>query len=209
MTKSETEITLRFTIVYDWLANRRDLSWSEKILIAHILRYDKSKYGCFKSNGEIAKALGFSKHHGRVAVIRIINRLEAAGWVIKRKYPGRERSLFINEEKLDGMPLLAGIKGRKKPVSLPVKSCGKPVKSSEGSGSQPLLSGSQPLPGSGSQPLPLNRNRKQSLIRDIEERKEKRETYLFSSIIDERKKMSEEQFDERRQSLIEQTKEML
>ena len=98
---------IEFTIVYDWLAKRTDLSWPEKMVIAHILRYDKNEYGCFKSNGNIAKALGFSKHHGRVTVIRIINRLEYMDWVIKRTYPARERSLFVNREKLDIEDLLS------------------------------------------------------------------------------------------------------
>jgi len=198
---------IEFTIVYDWLAMRPDLTWPEKIIIAHILRYDKSEYGCFKSNGNISKSLGFSKKHGRVVVIRIINRLVDAGWIIKRNYPCRERSLFINQEKLDGMPLLAGIKGRPKPViSLAVKSCGKPVKSLyEGSGSQSLYSGSQPPPLSGSQPLPLNRNIKECLIRNIEERKERREKKDFSSsVIDEREKMTEVQFNRQRQKLLRQ-----
>ena len=203
---AEETIPLRFTLVYDWLARRRDISWPEKIVIAHILRYDKSEYGCFKSNGNIAKSLGFSKYHGRVTIIRIINRLEDEDWIVRRKYPGRERSLFINREKLEDMPLLAGIKGRKKPVSLAVKSCGEPVKSSAaGSGSQPLCSGSQPPPLSGSQPLPLNRNRKESFLLNIEETKERD----FSLIeIRDRAKPTAEQFEEQKQKLIAQTRKM-
>ena len=197
---------IQFTIVYDWLARRRDLSWPEKMVIAHILRYDKNEYGCFKSNGNIAKALGFSKHHGRVTVIRIINRLEYLDWVIKRTYPARERSLFINRDKLDDMPLLAGVKGRGKPVSKPVKSCGKPVSfGPEGSGSEPPGSGSAPLGGSGAAPPGLNRNSKESFLRDIEETKEKD---FSSSVLDERKKKkgkpTAREFEDRRRRLIEQ-----
>ena len=186
---------IEFTIVYDWLSKRTDLAWPEKIIIAHILRFGASKYGCFKSNNSIAKTLGIH----RVTVIRIIDRLEYNDWIVKRTYPfRRDRSLFINQEKLDDMPLLAGLKG-----------CGKPVKSlAEGSSAALPGSSAAPQPASSAALPPLNRNRRESLIRDIEERKEKRETYLFSSIIDERKKMSEEQFEKRRQSLIEQTKEM-
>ena len=183
---------IEFTIVYDWLAMRPDLTWPEKIIIAHILRYAASKYGCFKSNNSIAKTLGIH----RVTVIRLIDRLEDRDWIVKRTWPFRsDRSLFVNQAKLDDMPLLAGLKG-----------CGKPVKSLPGAGSAALLSSSDALPGGSSAALPgLNRNRKQCLIRNIEERKERREKKDFSSsVIDEREKMTEVQFDRQRQKLLRQ-----
>ena len=165
---------IEFTIVDDWLSKRMDLSWPEKIIIAHILRYGRSKYGCFKSNGNIAKSLGF---RCRASVIRIIARLEDNDWIVKRTYPCRERSLFINQEKLDDMPLMAGVKG-----------CAKPVKSLVGGGSAALP--------------PLNRNKKQSLLRDIYETKEERDLSLPE--IRERAKPTADQFERRRQQLHKQ-----
>jgi hypothetical protein len=192
---------IEFTIVYDWLAKRPDLTWPEKIIIAHILRYAASKYGCFKSNTSIAKTLGIH----RVTVIRLIDRLEYRDWIVKRTWPFRsDRSLFVNKEKLDDMPLLAGLKG-----------CGKPVKSLTGAGSAALQGGSSAaLPGSSdalqggsSAALPgVNRNSKQCLIRNINERKERGEKTDFSSsvIIDEREKITEVQFERQRQKLLRQ-----
>lgn len=190
------ELKLKFTIVYDWLAQRTDLAWPEKIIIAHILRFDKNEFGCFKSNGKIAKSLGFT----RVSVIRIINRLEDREWVIRRTYPNRERSLFVNKEKLDNMPLLAGIKGRAKPVRFAVSS------SAEGSGAAPLSSSAAPPSGSGAAPLPFNRNRRQSLLRDIEETKEED---FSSSEIRERAKTTVAEFEDRKRKLLEQTNQLM
>jgi hypothetical protein len=191
---------IEFTIVYDWLSKRMELSWPEKIILAHILRYGRSQFGCFKSNGNIAKNLGFS----RVSVIRIIARLEDSGWVVKRTYPARERSLFVNQEKLDDMPLLAGVKG-----------CGKPVKSSAagsgaapqgGSGAAPPGSGAAPQGGSGAAPPRLNRNSKESFLRDIEERKEREERdFSFSENLRERAKPTAEQIEHRKKELLAQT----
>ncbi len=189
-------LKLEFTIVYDWLANRADLSWPEKIVIAHVLRYGKSKFGCFKSNGSISKSLGLS----RVSVIRIINRLDSDGWLVKRDVPNRGRSLFVNQEKLDNMPLLSGIKGCGKPVSFAVKS-------SEGSGAAPPGSGAAPPRASGAAPLPLSRKRRQCLLLDIEERKE--ETDFSSPKRRERLTPSAEQFESQRRILIEQVKGIL
>jgi len=187
---------IEFTIVYDWLSRRTELSWPEKIVIAHILRYGRSQFGCFKSNGNIAKSLGFS----RVSVIRIIARLEDSGWLIKKTYPARERSLFVNQEKLDDMPLLAGVKG-----------CGKPVKSlDEGSGAAPPGSGAAPQGGSGAAPPRLNRNSKESFLRDIEERKERRERdFSFSENLRERAKPTAAQIELRTRKLKEQTVKMM
>ena len=180
---------IEFTIVDDWLSKRMDLSWPEKIIIAHILRYGRSKYGCFKSNGNIAKSLGF---RCRASVIRIIARLEDNDWIVKRTYPCRERSLFINQEKLDDMPLMAGVKG-----------CAKPVKSLVGGGSAALPGSSAALQGGGSAALPpLNRNKKQSLLRDIYETKEERDLSLPE--IRERAKPTADQFERRRQQLHKQ-----
>jgi len=179
---------IEFTIVYDWLAKRTELSWPEKIILAHILRYGRSQYGCFKSNGNIARELGFS----RVSVIRIITRLEDSDWIVKKTYPCRERSLFVNQEKLNDMPLLAGVKG-----------CGKPVKSlAQGSGAAPQG-------GSCAAPPRLNRNSKDSFLRDIEERKERRERNFSLLEIRERAKPTEEQVEQRKIRLKEQTAIMI
>ena len=194
---------IEFTIVYDWLAKRTELSWPEKIVLAHILRYGRSQYGCFKSNGNIARELGFS----RVSVIRIITRLEDSDWIVKKTYPCRERSLFVNQEKLDDMPLLAGVKG-----------CGKPVKSlaegsgaapQGGSGAAPPGSGAAPQGGSGAAPPRLNRNKKDSFLRNIEERKERRERNFSLLEIRERAKPTEEQVEQRKIRLKEQTAIMI
>lgn len=186
---------IEFTIVDDWLAKRLDLAWPEKIIIAHVLRYSRSKYGCFKSNEKIALHLGLH----RVTVIRIISRLEDRDWLVKRKYPNRERSLFVNQEKLDDMPLMAGVKGCAKPVSKPVSF------GPAGSSAAPLPCSVAPLAGSSAAPLPLNRNRRQSLLRYNEERKEDKEK-ICQEIIDEREKgrPTAEQFEDRKRILKKQ-----
>ena len=46
------EVKPGFNPVFDWLAEDRTLSSTEKIIIAHILRFGKS--GCYEDKGTIA-----------------------------------------------------------------------------------------------------------------------------------------------------------
>ena len=184
---------VQFTVVYDWLAHRRDLSWPEKILIAHVLRFGAS--GCFKSNNKLAHDLGLD----RVTVIRLIKSLIGREWLAVLFENRRDRILYVAEEKLDDMPLLAGVKGCGKPVRKPVKSQNK------ASGAAPQVSGAAPQV-SGAAPLAFNRTRRD--LSYIDE-KEKREVDFLASVMKERAgKPNAKEFERRRQQLIKQTKNL-
>jgi hypothetical protein len=106
-------VSVQFTALYDWLARRRDLNSTEKIIIAHILRYGKS--GCSKSNKVFAREIGMDRSTFIRAKKQLIQK------EILALTPERRPVMFVNENMIEKMPVFDYVKG-----------CGKPVKSSAG-----------------------------------------------------------------------------
>jgi len=182
-------VPIQFTAVYDWLARRKDINSTEVLIIARILRFGRP--GCYMSNATLANALGMD----RTTLIRALKILIHKEWVAPL-YPKRgERILYINEAMLDDMPLFANVRG-----------CGISLETSLSS-SGVLQQGSVETPPAGSSETPpaLNRNRKQFLLEKIDETRAKREVDFLASVMKEREgKPTAEQFEDRRQKLIEQ-----
>jgi len=107
---------IQFTAVYDWLARRRDLNSTEKLIVAHILRYGRS--GCYKSNKMLAGDLGIDKR----TLARAVKELVVKDWIAPLYESRRRRVLYINEAMLDDMPLFESVINCGKPVRKPVKS---------------------------------------------------------------------------------------
>jgi hypothetical protein len=107
---------VKFTALYDWLARRRDLNSTEKMIISHILRYGRT--GCYKSNKMLAGDLGIDKR----TLGRAVSGLVHKDWIAQLYETRRRRVLFINELMLDDMPLFESMTGCGKPVRKPVKS---------------------------------------------------------------------------------------
>ena len=184
---------VQFTAVYDWLARREELSAGEKLLIAHVLRFGRS--GCFKSNNTLAHDLGMD----RVTVIRTIKCLIDKQWIAPLYETRRDRILFVNERMIEDMPLLDKILG-----------CGKPVKSSvksavPGSGALQQVSGALQQV-SGDAPLAFNKTSKD--LSYIDERLRKEVDFLASSMKEKIGRLSESQFEDRRQRQIMQLENM-
>ena len=167
----------KFTAIYDWLAERPDLNSTEKILIAHILRFGRS--GCFKSNNRLAHDLGMD----RVTVIRAIKGLIDSEWIAPLYETRHNRILFVSEVRLDDMPLFAG-----------------------GSGSGATQQGSGATQqGSGATPPPFNRNSKD--LSYIEKRVLNEVNFAASTMKERTGKSTADQFERRRQQLHRQLEE--
>jgi len=111
-TQNAERMVCRYITVNDWLANRRDLSSTEKLIVAHIMGFGPA--GCWKSSSEFARYLGITRRHFIRAYVELVRKQ----WIAPGYERRTERVLFINEEMLENLPLLKGQKG-----------CGKPVKS--------------------------------------------------------------------------------
>ena len=170
---------VRFTAIYDWLAELPDLNSNEKIIIAHVLRFHPS--GCFKSNNRLAHDLGID----RSTVIRTIKGLIDKEWIAPLYETRHNRVLFVSEVKRNNMPLFDEISGSGK---LPLSGSGK---THQGSGKLHQ--------GSGKLPLCVNRNSKDLSYSD--ERMRKEVSFAASSMKEKTGKPTAEQFERRRQQL--------
>jgi len=192
-------LKIQFTVVYDWLARRRDISWHEKIIICHILRFGHN--GCFKSYTQIGRDLGLD----RVTVIRVTKRLIERLWVVPVPGKKRERKLYINQAMLDDMPLLAGVKGCGIVLETGLRGSGAaPPMPPEGSGAAPPGSGAAPPAGSGAAPPGVNRNRRESLLVENSVKREESQSLFLASVMRERTLLTPEQFEKRRQECLKQ-----
>ena len=204
---------VKFTALYDWLAERPDLNSTEKILIAHIMRFRRS--GCFKSNNKIAHDLGLD----RSTTIRAIKGLIDKEWIAPLYETRHNRVLFVSEVKLNDMPIFEWKMGSgKTPPCEEKKSVGSgktppcEEKKSVGSGKTPpigsgvLHQGSGVLhQGSGETPLCVN---KTSIdLSYIDERVLKEVNFLKSTMKEKTGKPTVAQFERRRQQLHKQLRE--
>jgi len=171
---------VKFTAVYDWLAERPDLNSTEKILIAHVLRFGRS--GCFKSNNRLARDLGIE----RTTVIRTIKGLIDSEWIAPLYESRQNRILFVSEGKLNDMPLLDGI-------------CGKPVKNENSGGGKMQQGGGVLQQGGGKTPPVLNRNRRD--LSYIDERVLNEVNFLASTMKEGTGRLGSDHFERRRQQL--------
>lgn len=176
-----------FTALYDWLARRTDLTTTEKIIVAQILRYGKS--GCFKSNNTFAQDLGID----RVSFIRALKSLVDKAWVAILFPARRERILYINEEMIADLPLFEEVRGCGKPVRKSLLVSGETPPSDSGAGSGALQQ------VSGAAPPALYRKRKDLSYRD--ETREEREILFATSAMKEKARagLSAEELERRRQ----------
>jgi len=108
-----------FTPVYDWIAERKDLSLLEKLIISKVLRYGSN--GCYESYRSIARKFGVDHS----AVIRAVKELISKEWLCVLYEAKYKRILYVMEARLSPGPLfeLPGLKDGGKPVKSTVKTC--------------------------------------------------------------------------------------
>ena len=91
-----------FTPYFDWIAEKKELSMLEKLIICKVLRYGVK--GCFEGNENMARRMGVDRRN----LIRTIKNLVIKQWlIIHLEGPrGRQkRYLWVNPEKLTAGPL--------------------------------------------------------------------------------------------------------
>lgn len=187
----------KFTAVYDWLLRLEELSSTEKLIIAHVLRYGKR--GCYKSNSRLAADLGIA----RTNLIKVLHKLQRKEW-IAIEYPSkRERFMFVYEEALKDMPLFDSVKGCGKPSSFAVKSSESGAEggddSSPSAGDDSLQVGDESSP-------PLNRTSKDLSYSNSRETKEV--NFAAAAMKEEGSRLSPEAADRRRRHLLDQFEAM-
>jgi len=189
---------VRFTAIYDWLAEIADLNSNEKIIIAHVLRFHPA--GCYKSNNRLAKDLGID----RSTVIRTLKGLIDKEWIAPLYETRRDRILYVSEVKRNNMPLFDAISGS---GNLPPPVGGK---LHQGSGKLHQVGGNLPPTGSGNLPPCVNRN--STDLSYSEKRREKRVlnevNFLASSMKEKTGRPNAEQFERRRQQLRRQVENL-
>jgi hypothetical protein len=186
--KEYKRASCRYITINDWLLNQRDLTSTEKLIIAHIMGFGAS--GCWKSSNEFARYIGID----RGTFIRAyLNLVVNKKWIVVLHDTHKERVLFINDEMLENLPLLKGQNG-----------CGKPVKSGRGaSGETPPGALQNATGGSGETPPPLYRTEEIS-YKKLEKKEIKEIIGACAEMTKNRAggRLSESEFQRRRQKMI-------
>lgn len=91
-------MTAYYTKFYDWIAQQKDLTLLEKLIICNVLRYKK---GCYESYRGMARKFGVSHSH----IIKSVKSLIAKDWLCVL-YEGKyKRILYVVPERLKPGPL--------------------------------------------------------------------------------------------------------
>lgn len=169
-----------FTPLYDWVAERSDLSLLEKLIVCRVLRYGRG--GCYESYASIARAF----HVDRRQLIRTIKNLVQKQWlaVLSREKNGRVfyREYWVNPDRFSAGPLF----------DLPA------VRESKGGGLKPPCSGFSP-PESVVQDHPS----KHVLYKEMKDKIQQEVNFLSEAMTDKAKPLHGNAFERRRQKVIE------
>ena len=90
---------LPFTPLFDWVAQRKDLTILEKVLISKVLRFADN--GCYESSANLAKDFGLDRR----TVQRSVKDLIQKEWLIVFYERKPKRTLYIAPDKLKAGPL--------------------------------------------------------------------------------------------------------
>jgi hypothetical protein len=91
--------TIYYTKVYDWIAQKTELSLIEKILICNVLRYGKN--GCYESYRSMGRKFGVAHSY----IIKAVKSLIGKEWLCVL-YEGKyKRILYVVPERLKAGPL--------------------------------------------------------------------------------------------------------
>ena len=112
-------MSAQFTPLYKKLRESRELTSTEKILVAWIIQ--RGKGGEFQRKQYLAHDIGISISTLKRTKKKLIEMRPP--WIIEVK-DGRRSILFINDEKLKGMEVFGCVQGCGKPVRYAVKSRG-------------------------------------------------------------------------------------
>lgn len=123
-----------FTPLYDWLAEREDLSLLEKLIICRVLRFGEG--GCFESYSTMAKAF----HVDRSNLIKNIKSLVKKQWLAPLYETKYVRVLWVDPDRFSVGPLfdLPAVQKARGSGAKP------PVNDSDGGGFEPSGSGAKP-----------------------------------------------------------------
>lgn len=192
---AEEKDPIGFNPVFDGLAIRTDLTSTEKIIIAHILRWGKR--GCFESKNTFAKFLGINER----TLDRAVNKLYAEEW-ITIDYNTSPPTYWITTEKLRDIPVFDKLKGCGKPVSLAVKS----LRMQRNWGGRFVGMGGRFVYTWGAFCRLFNRNKKDLSYRDYREKKikDKISKLILEKREGKKSKQEAEQFEASRRKLHEQ-----
>ena len=106
-----------FNPIFDDLARDRSLTSTEKLFIAHILRFGCK--GCYESKPVLSTAMGIDQR----TLERVRKGLYVKQWVTI-DYSTKPATLYITTEKLKTIRVWGSLTGCGKPVSLAVKTYG-------------------------------------------------------------------------------------
>ena len=199
---AEKEDSPGFNPVYDWLAEDRTLTSTEKLIIAHIHR--RGKRGCYENEANFARFLGIDPRTLERAAKGLYEKE-----IITFGYHTKPKTWYVTTEFIKGKPVFDGLKGCGKPVSFGVKS----LRMQQNQGWRFVRTGWRIAGLWGAFCRLFYRKKKDISYKDYRERrvKERREE-ISQAILDRRKKKkgkpTAEQFDESKRKLIEQTKKM-
>jgi len=90
-----------YTILPDWLMERKDLSTAEKLIFARILRFNK---GCYESSAKIAKAFNLNQRTVRRALKRLMKK-NGKQWIAALHPTDWTRILYATPENIPPGPL--------------------------------------------------------------------------------------------------------
>jgi hypothetical protein len=193
------EVKPYFDPVFDWLAKEPSLTSTEKLIVAHILRYGKR--GCYESKDVFSKCLGINER----TLDRAIKKLYVEQW-ITTDFNTTPNTYWVCNERLKGKIVFASMAGCGKPVSYGVKS----LRIRMNQGGRFVRIWRRFVGTEGALCRLLNRKTKDLYHRDnrIKESKEKI-SQLISDERDKKKRMTKAQFEAKRREYHEQLKENL
>ena len=197
----ENKVKPGFNPVFDWLASDPTKTSTEKLIIAHILRWGRG--GCHEDTKDIAINLGINDRTLERAAKSLYERE-----LITFGYDTVPKTWFVTDKLLIGKHVFDGLKGCGKPVSYDVKSLD--IQRNQGWRFAVIY---RRFAGLGVAFCRLFYRKRRDLYRDYREKEEKRKKKIRDKcsqiIVDNRKKRgkpSVEQLNRQRQKLLEQVK---
>lgn len=92
-------MAITFTLFYDWIAEQKNLTLLEKLIICKVLRYGKN--GCYESYRSIARKFGID-HSNLTKAVKSLIRKEWLCVLYESKY---KRILYVVPDRLSAGPL--------------------------------------------------------------------------------------------------------
>jgi len=92
-------MAVTFTLYYDWIAEQKDLTLLEKLIICKVLRYGKN--GCYESYRSMARKFGVDHSNLTKAVKNLIRK----DWLCVLYESKYKRTFYVVPERLSAGPL--------------------------------------------------------------------------------------------------------